>query len=342
MNIKSALVTGGGGFVGLALTRALRQAGVKVTVLGRHAYPEVLALGAKSLVGDIRDLGFVNRAMCGQEVVFHVAALAGVWGPFHEYYSINVTGTLNVLAACLRNRVRHLVYTSTPSVVFDGDNLRGADESLPYASRPLCAYAATKIIAEREVLAMNNRGLRTIAVRPHLVYGPGDTNLIPRLLARGREGSLKIVGTGDNRVDLTYIDNVVQAHLLAALDLMGPGRGAGRPFFVSDGTPIQLWPWINNLFTACGIRPVKARVPFRLAWIMGSLLEVAHSLTPLEREPKMTRFIAEQLARDHWFNIEAAANRLGYVPEYTTKRGTVTLLESMGRSMLESFSAAGC
>ncbi|WP_456387276.1 NAD-dependent epimerase/dehydratase family protein [Desulfolithobacter sp.] len=331
MNMKRALVTGGGGFVGLALTRALRQAGVRVTVLGRHVYPEVQTLGARSLVGDIRDLDFVSRAMSGQEVVFHVAALAGVWGPFHEYYSINVTGTLNVLAACLRNRVRQLVYTSTPSVVFDGHDLQGADESLPYASRPLCAYAATKIIAEREVLAVNNRGLRTIAIRPHLVYGPGDTNLIPRLLARGREGSLKIVGSGENRVDLTYIDNVVQAHLVAARDLMGPGRGAGRPFFVSDGTPIRLWSWINDLFAACGIRPVTARVPFRLARSAGWLLETIHVLTGCEQEPKMTRFVAEQMARDHWFSIESAKELLGYVPETTTSGGTAKLLNWLGR-----------
>ncbi len=342
MYMKSALVTGGGGFVGLALTRALLQAGVRVTVLGRHAYPEVLALGAKSLVGDIRDLDFVNRAMCGQELVFHVAAQAGVWGPFHEYYSINVTGTLNVLAACLRNRVRQLVYTSTPSVVFDGHDLRGADESLPYASRPLCAYATTKIIAEREVLAMNNRGLRTIAIRPHLVYGPGDTNLIPRLLARGREGSLKIVGSGENRVDLTYIDNVVQAHLLAARDLMGPGRGAGRSFFVSDGTPVRLWPWINDLFSACGIRPVTARVPFRLAWIAGSLLETVHAFAGLEREPKMTRFVAEQLARDHWFSIDSARELLGYEPEHTTKGGTANLLAWLGKTTGKSSAAVVC
>ena len=179
----------------------------------------------------------VRRAAAGCDTVFHVAAKAGIWGSFQEYYAINVLGTLNVLAACKELGIENLVYTSTPSVVFDGHDLTGADESLPYSSKPLCAYATTKILAEQHVLRNNSEELRTAAIRPHLVWGPGDTNLIPRLMARGREQSLRIVGDGKNRVDIAYIDNVVHAHLLAAENLAGEGTAAGHAFFIGQQEP---------------------------------------------------------------------------------------------------------
>ena len=328
--MNSVLVTGGGGFIGLALVRKLCDQGVAVQVLGRHVYPAAEAAGAVCLQGDIRDLATVRQAVQGCDTVFHVAARAGIWGGFHDYYSINVLGTLNVLAAC-RQQGANLVYTSTPSVVFDGQDLEGADESLPYAHRPLCHYAFTKIMAEQQVLAMNGKGLQTAAIRPHLVWGPGDTNLIPRLMARGREQSLRIVGSGSNLVDIAYIDNVVHAHLLAAENLATTGTAGGQAFFIGQQQPEQLWPWINELFMKMDVPPVTARISLNKAKAAGWLLEKIYAVCNLEQEPKMTRFLAEQLALSHWFSHTKAETLLGYQEQVSTEQGMGALIAWLSR-----------
>ncbi|HDK44482.1 MAG TPA: NAD-dependent epimerase/dehydratase family protein [Desulfobacteraceae bacterium] len=329
--MKKALVTGGGGFIGQAIVGQLVDQGVEVTIVGRHHYPEVERLGGRCLVGDIRDRPFMIQAVTGHDTVFHAAAKAGIWGRRADYFSINVTGTDNVIAACRENRVERLVYTSSPSVVFDGSDLAGVDETLPYSRNVHCAYAETKILAEKKVLAANAGSLKTTALRPHLVWGPGDTNLVPRLLRRGREGSLKIVGDGTNRVDISYIDNVAQAHLLAAANLEHAATAAGETFFISQGEPVVLWDWINTLFGRLGIPAVKKKVSFKTAYRAGWLLERLYSLAGLEKEPKMTRFMAEQLARSHWFAIDKARAVLSYTPTVSGALGLDRLVGSLRR-----------
>ncbi|MCI5221728.1 MAG: NAD-dependent epimerase/dehydratase family protein, partial [Candidatus Electrothrix sp. AR4] len=273
MKSKKILVTGGGGFIGLALVRELCRQGRNVRVLGRHRYSAAEAVGATCVQGDIREPAAVHQAASGCDEVFHVAAKAGIWGALKEYHSINVLGTRNVLAACKKLGIQTLVYTSTPSVVFDGHHLEGVDESVPYSNQPICPYAATKIQAEKEVLQADGEHLRTAAIRPHLVWGPGDTNLIPRLMARGREQSLRIVGDGRNRVDIAYIDNVVHAHLLAAENLSTSGTAAGHAFFIGQKEPVELWLWINALFAQLDVPPVTAQVSLGKAKVAGWLLE---------------------------------------------------------------------
>jgi len=324
--MRRALVTGGGGFVGLAVVRKLRERGITVTVVGRHRYPAAEALGARCLVGDIRDPAFMIQAAAGHDTMFHVAAKAGIWGGYDEYYSINVTGTENVLAACRKQGVRSLVHTSTPSVVFAGRDIEGGDETLPYSPNPLCHYVATKIIAERLVLAANSETLRTTALRPHLVWGPGDTQIIPRLLERGRRGRLRVVGNGRNRVDICYIDNAADAHLLAAENLAGAASAAGEAFFVSQGEPVMLWPWINDLFARVGVRRVTCGMPLARALRAGRLLELVYSFLRLRGEPPMTRFLAEQLALSHWFSIAKAKKILGYHPRVSERQGVDRLV----------------
>ncbi|CAK8719754.1 Nucleoside-diphosphate-sugar epimerase [Candidatus Electrothrix aarhusensis] len=326
MKNNNVLVTGGGGFIGLALVQELCRQGRTVRVLGRHRYPAAEAAGAISLQGDIRNLKDVQQAAAGCDTVFHVAAKAGIWGSFQEYYTVNVLGTLNVLAACQKLGVGNLVYTSTPSVVFDGHDLEGEDESLPYSSKPLCAYATTKILAEQHVLQNNSEELRTAAIRPHLVWGPGDTNLIPRLMARGQEQSLRIVGDGKNRVDIAYIDNVVHAHLLAADNLAGERTAAGHAFFIGQQEPVQLWPWVNELFAEMEVPPVTSQIGLRTAKAVGWLLEKGHGLLGSKQEPKMTRFLAEQLAMSHWFSKKKAETLLGYQEKVSTEVGMERLI----------------
>lgn len=319
--MKKVLVTGGGGFVGLAVVKELTTLGVDISVLGRNFYPSVEKLGATCICGDIRDLGCVLDACRQHDTVFHLAAKAGIWGSYESYYATNVTGTQNIIDACIQNGVSTLVYTSTPSVVFDRGDLEGVDESIHYAENVLCHYAETKIIAEKLVLQANSDQLKTTALRPHLIWGPGDTNLIPRLLDRGRERSLKIVGTGLNKVDISYIDNVASAHILAALNLKTKKTAAGQAFFISQGEPVVLWDWINDLFVRLEIPRVTSSVPFWVAFCAGFLMEKLYGVSGSCNEPKMTRFLAMQLAKSHWFSINKAAKILRYSPHVSTEEG---------------------
>jgi nucleoside-diphosphate-sugar epimerase len=321
------LVTGGGGFIGKALVHELIGRGIETAVVGRNAYPDLEALGVHCLQGDIRDQAFLEHALAGYDTVFHVAAKAGIWGPRQEYYAINAIGTANIIAACRRNGVPRLVHTSTPSVVFDRANLEGVDETTAYAVRPLCHYAASKILAEQEVLRANSRELQTIAIRPHLVWGPGDHHLVPRLLERGRVKALKIVGSGENRVDIAYIDNVVQAHVLAANNLESTGSGAGQSFFIGQEQPVRIWEWINDLFTRLGVPAVTRRIPLAVAYCAGMALEGAYAVLGKAEEPRMTRFLACQLAKSHWFSHQKAQKLLGYSPLVSTDSGMDRLVE---------------
>lgn len=319
--MKRALVTGGGGFVGKVIVRRLTERGVGCRVVGRHRYPDVEEMGAESVPCDIRDYEGLRKSFEGIDTVFHVASLAGIWGRREEYQAINVTGTVNVLRACRDAAVSSLVYTSTPSVVFNRRDIAGGDESLPYAADFLCHYARTKAEAERLVLAANSQSFRTCAIRPHLVWGPGDPHLIPRLVARGRARQLKRIGGGDNLVDISYVDNVAHAHMLAADDLAGRGNAAGKAYFISQGEPVRLWDWINGLFARLGIPAVDGVVPFSLAYSAGAVLELLHGALRPSQEPRMTRFLAEQLAKSHYFSIERAKNDIGYVPVVSAAQG---------------------
>lgn len=325
--MKRILVTGGGGFVGKAIVRLAAAREIESVVVGRNRYPEVEELGARCLCGDIRDASFMNQACREVDTVFHVAALAGIWGAWSDYYSINVQGTKNVIDACRKNGVPRLVYTSTPSVVFNRRDIAGGDESLPYAGNFLCHYARSKVMAERLVLAGSDTKLSTCAIRPHLVWGPGDPHLIPRLLRKGKRGELKRVGSGTNRVDISYVDNVAHAHLLAAINLCTSGTAAGKAYFISQCQPVNLWEWINALFVRVNIAPVNGSVPFVAAYGVGAVLEAVHTMFGKDREPRMTRFLAEQLAKSHYFSCAASERDLGYSPVVSTEDGMDSLIK---------------
>lgn len=319
--MKRIAVTGGGGFVGKAVVRAAIAEGLEVRVIGRNRYPDVEAMGASGAVGDIRDRTFLAGALHNVDTVFHTAAIAGIWGKWREYYSINFTGTENVVAACRENGIARLIYTSTPSVVFNKRDIAGGDESLPYPDTFLCHYAKSKAMAERLVLGANDSHLATCALRPHLIWGPGDPHLVPRLLQRGRLGQLKQVGGGANLVDISYIDNVAHAHILAGTNLATAGTAAGKAYFISQGEPVNLWTWINELFSRVGVAPVTKMVPFRLAYGVGAVLETLYGLAGTGNEPKMTRFLAEQLAKSHYFSLHNIERDLGYRPVVSTELG---------------------
>lgn len=329
--MKRAIITGGGGFVGKAIIKQLIERGVECIAIGRNRYPDVEAMGARSLPVDIRDSEKINKVVRNADTVFHVAALAGIWGSWQQYHSINVQGTENIITACRQNHISRLVYTSTPSVVFDSEDIEGGDERLPYPRNFLCNYARSKVLAEQMVLAANHdtqasAQLSTCAIRPHLIWGPGDPHLIPRLLQKGKDRELKIVGHGENLVDISYVDNVAHAHVLAGIDLASSGVSAGKAYFVGQPEPVNLWQWINQLFIRVGIEPIGKTVPFPVAYGAGAVMEGVYTLLGRKKEPGMTRFLALQLAKSHYFSHEAIARDLGYAPVVSTAEGMENLI----------------
>jgi nucleoside-diphosphate-sugar epimerase len=322
MSADLVLVTGGGGFLGRAIVERLVARGQRVRTLCRRRYAGLAALGVEQMTADIAERAAVERACRGVRSVFHTAAKAGIWGPWREYWQTNVLGTENVLQACRAAGVAQLVYTSSPSVVFTGRNMAGVDESVPYPRRHHAPYSATKAEAERRVrqAARGANALAAVILRPHLIWGPRDNHLVPRILARAER--LRRVGRRDPLVDTTYIDNAAAAHLLAHEHLRrNPSALTGRIYFISQGEPRPLWSMINAILAAGCLPPVQRSVPFAVALGAGVLSEALFRWLRLKGEPPMTRFVARELATDHWFDLTAARRDLGYAPEVSIEQG---------------------
>ena len=319
------LVTGGGGFLGQAICSRLVGRGLSVVSYNRGLYPGLAALGVRQIQADLANFESMAEATAGVDAVFHVGAKAGAWGSFREYFDANVRGTRNVIAACRLNAVRTLVYTSSPSVTHRATTpVIGLSESrVPLASGFKAWYPATKRVAEEIVLEANGTDLSTVALRPRLIWGPGDNQLLPRLVDRAQQGRLRFVGDGQNKVDTTYIDNAAQAHLDAFDSLHGnPGaRCAGKAYFISNGEPKPISEIVNGLLRAAGAPIVKELVPFRVAYWLGAALEAAYTVLPFKGEPMMTRFLAEQLSTPHFYDISAARRDFGYQPRVTVLEG---------------------
>jgi len=323
------LVTGGTGFLGRRLCQRLLDEGHAVRALCRRPDAELSAAGVEVVVGDLADSDVVAAGCDGVDIVHHVAALAGIWGRYSDYWTTNVLGTLHVLRGCLRRGVGRLVYTSTPSVVFDGQDHRGADESLPYTPRFFTHYQKTKAAAERLVIEAAHRDeIRAVALRPHLIWGPGDRHLAPRLIDRARRGRLRRVGSADNLVGMCYVDNAAHAHILAARALKTNPSISGRAFFITHAKPVALWPWIDEILSLADCPPVTRRISAGAAYRIGGLCEAAWKVMRLPGEPPMTRFIALQLSLSHYYNISAAQKDLGYEPIITKEEGMRRLAAS--------------
>ena len=327
------LVTGGGGFLGQALCRALQARGHEVASFSRSRHAALDVLGVRQLQGDLANRAAVLAAFAeGFDAVLHNAAKAGTWGSHQSYFEANVTGTRNVIAACRTHGIGRLVHTSTPSVVHRATHpVEGASaEDVPYGEGVKAHYAATKIIAEREVLAANDAALATVALRPRLIWGPGDTQILPKLVVRARSGRLRLVGSGDNLVDTTYIDNAAQAHVDALEHLRAGAACAGRAYFISNGEPWPLREVLNGLLRSAGAPEVHKTLPFRAAYAIGAVCEGLWTALPLKGEPPMTRFLAEQLSTAHWYSMAPAARDFGYVPKVTMAEGLARLQASLG------------
>ncbi|NQY64027.1 MAG: NAD-dependent epimerase/dehydratase family protein [Alteromonadaceae bacterium] len=350
--VNHVFVTGAGGFLGKAICRFLRSVNIKVTGFARGYYPELSDMGVTMLQGDICDAKALIAAMQGCDLVFHVASKAGVWGSKADYYDPNVKGAGNVLQSCKLLGIDRLIYTSTPSVTFAGVDEEGINESQPYAEHFLNYYAESKAIAEQMMLAANgdelsvssnsssNKKLKTVALRPHLIWGPEDSHLVNRVLERGAAGRLKLVGKTDKLVDTTYIDNAAYAHILAAIKLSEIKTGetepvcAGKSYFISNDQPITMANMLNKILACADLPPVKKRVPVSIAYVVGAILEGIYLALGKKQEPILTRFVVRQLSTSHYFNISAAKEELAYTPLFTIDEGMERLRVSLSSKSL--------
>jgi 2-alkyl-3-oxoalkanoate reductase len=319
------LVTGGGGFLGSALIHELlKNPKYIVTSFSRHSYAHLEDLGVPTIKGDLTKPDDVERALSqGFDTVFHVAALAGIWGKYDTFNAINFTGTKNIVESAQRHGVRRFVYTSTPSVVFGDSDLLGVNESTPLPEKYLTHYAETKSRAEKLVLDANNgNSFMTCAIRPHLIWGPGDPHLFPRVIQKGREGKLRIVGDGENLVDIIYVENAAMAHALAMEHLNVGSPVCGEAYFVGQERPVKLWDFINQILGFVKVEPVMNSISVEKAYRLGWALEKIWKMAGIQKpEPPMTRFVALNLGKSHYFSHEKAKKDFGYVPKVSIEEG---------------------
>ncbi len=286
----------------------------------------ISGLGIETVHADVRNLESVEAAFEGIDVVFHAAAISGIWGSWKTFHGVNTIGTRNVVEACLRQNVSKLVYTSSPSVTFDGEHQINVNETAPYPKKWLCHYPHSKALAEQYVLESNeDKGLMTCALRPHLIWGPRDSHLIPRLIARAKSKKLRRVGDGTNEIDCIHVTNAAMAHIQAA-EAMGDGSPVcGSAYFISQGEPVNCWNWINDILQLAGQTRVRKSISFPAAYRLGFLLECYHDIFNIQSEPRMTRFLAAQLAKSHYFDISRAKKDFGYYPRVSIDEGMRSL-----------------
>jgi nucleoside-diphosphate-sugar epimerase len=321
------LVTGGGGFLGSSICRQLLARGHRVVAYQRSSASHLEHPDLVDVRGDIGDSKALSMAAAGCDAIIHTAGKAGVWGPAADYRRINVEGTANVIETCRQQGVRHLVHTSSPSIVHAGGDIGGGDESLPVAEHFTAPYPETKAAAERLVIAANDNELRTVALRPHLIWGPGDPHILPRLAAKARGGSLALPGP-HKVIDTIFVENAALAHVQALQELTTAARCAGKPYFVTNNEPLPQGEIIQRLLAAIGIDVTIRAVPVPLAMLAGTICEVAWRTLRLRSEPPVTRFSVEQLATAHWFNTEAAERDFGYLPTISIAEGLERLRAS--------------
>jgi len=314
------LVTGGGGFLGSAISRQLLTRGDEVVALQRRAADELEQLGAQIVRGDICDLPMLLASARDCDAIIHTAGKAGVWGAFEDYHRINVLGTEQVIRTCRKLATPILVHTSSPSITHAGKDIEGEDESMPIATKFLSPYPATKAAAELLVLDANSENLLTTALRPHLIWGPGDPHILPRLAASVRNGRLALPGA-DKVIDTVFVENAARAHVLALDELTGRARCAGRPYFISNDEPMRQDQIIPMLLRAIGIEAQVKNIPAGVARAAGAVCESLWKLFRIKTEPPVTRFSADQLSTSHWYNISASQRDFGYQPEISIAQG---------------------
>lgn len=319
------LVTGGSSLIGAGVAAALVARGDEVVVQQRRRSDALAESGVRQELGDIRDPDVVLAASAGCDAVVHLAAKVGVIGDWEDYRSINVDGTRNVLAAAQQLGMRRVVHVSSPSVAHGGEPIVGGGADEPVLGRTRAWYPESKAIAELDALAAASEDLGVVAIRPHLVWGPGDTQLVGRIVERAAAGRLALVGGGRALVDTTYIDNAVDA-LVAALDAVEPGAPcSGKAYVVSNGEPRMIRELVEGICRAAGVPFAPRTVSLRVGRTLGAVVERAWPLLRRDDEPPLTQFLAEQLGTAHWFDPRPARDDLGWSPSVSIDEGLARL-----------------
>ena len=308
------LVTGASGMLGRATAQALVDRGDDVCVLQRRPS----GLGCREVLGDVADPAVVRKAVRGQDAVVHLAAKVDVVGAWSEYAHANIVGTRQVVDGCLDAGVGRLVHVSTPSVAHTGRPLVGEGAAPADPAGALGHYSRSKAIAEQLALAADSAALAVLVVRPHLVWGPGDTQLVERIVSRAEAGRLPLLGTGAALIDTTYVDNA-SAALVASVDACGPAHG--QPLVVTNGEPRPVQEVLASLCRAAGVPPPRVRVPAWAARLAGTAVDAAWTIGRRRDTPPITRFLAEQLTTAHWFDQRHTRAVLRWRPEVDLDTG---------------------
>jgi len=325
------LVTGGGGFLGSAICRQLCALNHSVVAFQRSAADSLSQLGVEVIQGDICDFAALSGAAIGCDAIIHTAGKAGIWGNREDYWRINVTGTETVIQVCRQAGVGILVHTSSPSIVQGGRDIEGGDESLPVNDKFLAPYPETKARAEKLALGANSSNLKVNALRPHLIWGPDDPHILPRLAASVRRGKLALPGA-DKTIDTVFVENAARAHIDAMNELAERAHSAGKAYFISNDEPMPQGKIIGKLLRAVGVEAEIKPVPTWLVQVAGVICELLWRRLKLKSEPPVTRFSADQLSTAHWYNISAAKRDLAYRADISTE---------LGLEILRRASAAG-
>lgn len=322
---EKILVTGAGGFLGTYIVKELLKNNYEVHSFSRSKYKMLEQLGVAEHQGNLENFESIKNSLLGINGVIHCASKVGMNGNYQDFYNANVLGTENLVRAMKELGIKKLVYTSTPSVVFGKDDLINADETTPYPKKYLTAYAQTKMLAEKKVIAANDANFWSVSLRPHLVFGPGDLNLIPRLLEARKKNKLKIVGDGKNLVDVLYVQNAANAHILALKALETNPQVRGQSYFIGQG-PVVLWDFINAILKHKGLPPVEKKIPLAVAYAIGAVIEFLLKITgKSDVHPPMSRFIALQLGKSHCFSHVKAEKDLGFRPKFTIEEAITKL-----------------
>ncbi|QGJ71109.1 Nucleoside-diphosphate-sugar epimerase [Planctomycetales bacterium 10988] len=343
---ERVLVTGGGGFLGQYVVEQLIARGDEVHSLSRKAYPELDALGVQQHQADLTNRRAVINACEGMQAIHHIAAIAGIGGSWNTYYSINTLGSQNILAGCLQHGVDKLIYASSPSVTFAGEDQEGIDETTPYPETWLAHYPHSKAMGEEVLLKANgsyhakDRPLWTCALRPHLIWGPRDQHLFPRLLERARSGRLRQIGDGKNLIDTVYVENAAAAHLLASDRLYEGSPVCGSAYYITQAEPVPCWKWINTLLAVANEPPIKKKISAKAAYRLGACFEKVYGLLGIQKEPPMTRFLAAQLSTAHYYDPTKAREELGYIPAISTEEGLARFKQWVSENAPEQVAAS--